>query len=219
MGQGSYVICEWDSVAKTEPKFQQAFMALEQKAINQCNLDWSPKRFNLSNTFAAGGDGEFGRTTILPGAFDNHLSVVMSTWRQTFTAAFVAANPTQFTLMAGAGAGNTIPEDIKIALMGFAFPNKNQHISEIKMQIGDRKYGRINLEEMLIYNKPAVIFEEGIVIDEEQGFDVYAHWDGTVPTQIGNWTTMYQRVVPIGALYYKYYQKVGGVAGSAVPTT
>lgn len=169
MGQGSYVICEWDSVAKQYPNFQQAFMNLESQILNKCNLDWNPKRFNLSSTFGMG-EAEYGRTTILPGAFDDHLGIPMSTYRQSFTAAFIAANPTQFTLMQGIGSGETIPENVKIALMGFAFPNKNQHINEIKMQIADTKYGRYNLEEMQIMNKPALIFEEGYVLDEEESF-------------------------------------------------
>jgi hypothetical protein len=219
MGQGGYVICEWDSIAREYPQFQQAFQQCEQLAINSCNLSWAPRRFNTQHTFG-GGEGEYGRTTILPGLFMDHNLVAltgMATWRQAFTSAFLAANPIQFTLMAGVGAGNTIPEGTKVALMGFAFPNKQQHITEIKMQIGDRKYGRINLEQMLIMNKPAIILEEGIVLEEEEAFDLYAHMDTTGITQIGNWTTIYQRVVPIGALYYQYYQKVGGIVGSTVP--
>lgn len=220
MGQGSYVICEWDSVATQYPQYQQAFMNLESKVLAKCNLEWSPKSFNLSSTYGMG-QGEYGRTTILPGAFDDHLGVPMATFRQAITAAFLAigTNSTQFTLMQGVGAGETIPENCKIALMGFAFPNKQQHISEIKMQIADRKYGRFNLEEMEIMNKPALIFEEGLILDEEESFHLYAHYNGTIPTQIGAWTTVYQRVVPIGALYYQFYNKVGGNAGTAIPTT
>ena len=216
------MIAEWDSVAKQYPNFQQAFMNLEALVVNKCNLDWSPKRFNLASTYGSG-ESEYGRTTILPGAFDDHLQVWMQTFRQSFTAAYLAANPVQFTLMAGVGAGNTIPEDCKIALMGFAFPNKQQHITEIKMQIADRKFGRFNLEEMQIMNKPAIIFEEGFVLDEEEAFDLYCHMDTTGFNQIGAgvdaWSTIYQRVVPIGALYYKYYNKVGGNTGTAIPTT
>ena len=223
MGQGSYVICEWDSLQKEYPAFQQAFMNLESQVLNKCNLDWSPKKFNLSSTYGSG-DSEYGRTTILPGAFDDHNSVPMATWRQAFTAAELALNSDQFTLMAGVGVGNVIPEEVKIALMGFAFPNKNQHITEIKMQIADRKYGRFDLEEMLIMNKPAIIFEEGLVLDEEEAFDLYGHFEGPIPTQISGfgttaWQTLYQRIVPIGALYYKYYNKVGGNTGATVPST
>lgn len=132
MGQGSFAICEWKSIQKQFPNFQQAFMNLESAILNKCNLDWSPKRFNLSSTYGMG-EGEYGRTTILPGAFDDHNSTAMATYRQAFTSAFLTANPTQFTLMQGVGSGETIPENVKIALMGFAFPNKEQHITEIKM--------------------------------------------------------------------------------------
>ena len=198
-------------------------MNLESAILNKCNLDWSPKKFNLASTFGKG-DAEYGRTTILPGAFDDHLSVAMATYRQAFTRAFVLANPTQFTLMQGVGTGEVIPKDIKIALMGLAFPNKQQHISEIKLQIADRKYGRINLEQMAIMNKPALIFEEGLILDEQESFHLYAHFNQTPPNQIAGfgvapWTTVYQRVVPIGALYYQFYNKVGGNTGTAIPLT
>lgn len=218
MGQGSYVICEYKSIQKEYPQFQQSFRSIEDKILNKLNLEWNPKRFNLSSTFGMG-EGEYGRTTILPGAFDDHNSTAMATYRQAFTSAFLTANPTQFTLMQGVGSGETMPENVKIALMGFAFPNKEQHITEIKMQIADRKFGRYDLEEMLIMDTPALIFEEGFILDEEESFHLYAHMDTTGITQIGNWTTIYQRVVPIGALYYQFYNKVGGVVGSAIPTT
>ena len=198
-------------------------MNLEQKVLNKCNLDWSPKKFNLASTYGMG-ECEYGRTTILPGVFDDHLGVAMATYRQAFTQRSFVANPDQFTLMQGVGTGEVMPENVKVALMGFAFPNKHQHISEIKMQIADRKYGRFNLEEMEIMNKPALIFEEGLILDEEESFHLYAHFKDTPPTQISGfgtapWTTVYQRVVPIGALYYQFYNKVGGNAGTAVPTT
>jgi len=212
MGQGSYVIAEWDSVYKTDKNFQEAMADVERRAINKCNLDWAPKTLNLANTFG-GGEEEYGRTTILPGAFDDHNGIPMATFRQLFT------GTGHMTLMNGVGAGNTIPEDIKLALIGFAFPNKNQHITEIKMQIADRKYGRFDLEEMRIMNKPAIIFEEGLIINEEEAFDLYGYVEGPIPTHIGNFVGVYQRIVPIGALYYKYYNKVGGNVGTAIPTT
>jgi len=40
MGQGSYSICEWDSLQKNNPEFQQAFKNLEQKMIAKCNVEW-----------------------------------------------------------------------------------------------------------------------------------------------------------------------------------
>jgi hypothetical protein len=210
LGQGSYVICEMDSVQKEYPSFQQAMRQLEAAVLQKSSLDWgqvnAPKPFGK---LAATGN-QFGRTTILPALFDNHSAVQMVTWRQLFT---VAGHQ---TIMAGCRAGNTIPEDFKIGLMGFAFPNKNQHLTEIKMQIGDRKLGRINLEELLLYNKPAVIFEEGYMIDEEEAFDLYGYIEGPIPTHHDGYVGVHQRIVPIGFCTYRVIDKVLGNCGAAI---
>lgn len=87
------------------------------------------------------------------------------------------------------------------------------------MYIGDRKYTRISLDEMLIMDTPAIIFEEGLVLDEEESFELFGYVEGPIPTQIGNFTGIYQRIVPIGAMYFQYYNKVGGFTGTAVPAT
>lgn len=206
MGSGQYSICEYKAVQKEFPNFQNAFRDLEAKLINKCNFDWKPRTFGA---LALGSD-QYGRTTILPPLFNDHSGVQMVTFRQLFT---VAGNQ---TLMSGTRGGDTIPEDFKIALMGFAFPNQNQHISEIKMQIGDRKYGRINLEEMHQYDQPAIIFEEGFQVDEEEAFDLYGYVEGPIPTAIGDYAGVWQRIVPIGAAYFKMYDKVGGAPGAAI---
>ena len=159
----------------------------------------------------------------MPELFDDHNAVAMdeshrpialhtggATFRQLFTSSG------HMTLMSGSGVANTIPEDFKIALMGFAFPNKNQHITEIKMQIGDRKYGRFNLEEMHMYDAPAIIFEEGFEVNEEEAFDLYGYVEGPIPTMHDGYVGVWQRIVPIGAAYFKYYDKVGGNTGAAL---
>lgn len=219
MGQGSFVICEWDSVNKENSAFQQSMRRLDEMAINKCNMDWKPKSFNAAKALT--GDGNFyGRTTILPALFEDHagnpLSIAGSaassnpigTWRQLFTA--VSLTTTDTVLLQGVGGGETIPEDFKIAWAGLAFPNKNQHITEIKYQIGDRKYGRINIEEMQCYNKPAIIFEEGYILDEEESFHLYGYVEGPLPLFHDAWTGIYQRIVPLGAAYFKIVSKVLG---------
>jgi len=174
--------------------------------IAKCNNDWKPKSFGA---LALNGN-QFGRTTIMPELFDDHSGNAMTTFRQLFT---VAGNQ---LLMAGNGSGNTIPEDFKISLMGFAFPNPTQHISELKMMIGDRKYNRIDLEEMHMYDQPAIIFEEAYEIDEEESFELYGYVEGPIPTALGNYVGIWQRIVPIGAAYFRYYDKVGGNTGAAI---
>jgi hypothetical protein len=200
MGQGSYVICNWKDVQKEYPNFQSALRLLEAQVFEKASLDWgtqqSPKQFGKLTPE----NGEFGRTTILPALFDDHLGVQMATWRQLFT-----VQGSQ-TIMTGTRAGNVIPEDFKIGLAGFAFPSKNQHLTEIKFQIGDTKYGRINLEELHLYDCPAVIFEEGYMIDIE----------GPIPIHIGAYTGVWQRIVPIGFAAYRQIDKVLGQCGAAI---
>lgn len=227
MGQGGFVICEWDSVIKENSVFQQAMRSLDEQMIAKCNMDWKPRSFNSAKALS-GDSGFYGRTTILPALFDGRNDAQtlvplttaggggspVATYRQRFTAASTTTANT--VLLQGVGAGETIPEDFKIAWAGLAFPNKNQHITEIKYQIGDRKYGRINIEEMQCYNKPALIFEEGYILDEEESFHLYGYVEGPVPAFHDGWSGIFQRVVPLGASYYKIVSKVLGVVGTTI---
>jgi len=205
---GGYVLCEWDKVQREYPEFQAAFASLEAQMIQKCNLDWSPRTCG----FLTPRSDQYGRTTILPALFDGYDASQMAHWRQTLTATG------HQTLITGTRTGNTIPEDFKIAWIGLAFPNKQHHITEVKWQIGDRKFGRINLEEIRSYNKPAVIFEDGFIIDEEQAFDLYGYVEGPIPTLAWGPTTpcVYQSIVMLGAAYYTRIDKVLGNCGAAI---
>ena len=220
------MICEWDSVQKENRQFQLAMLKLEQATVNKCLADWKPKTFNINKTLSPSADG-FGRTTILPALFDDHTGNQMyydpdpaavapfndpqqATWRQLFTTA------EHQTLITGRGSGNTIPEDFKVAWIGLALPNEQQHITEIKFQIGDRKYGRLNLEEIHSYNKPAIIFEEGFILNQEESFELYGYVEGPIPTHYGAYTGVHQRIVMLGATYFKVISKVLGNCGAAI---
>lgn len=206
MGQGSYVFCEWDSVAKEYPNFQRAFANLESLAISKCLGDWDPKTYGALTP----NSGQFGRTSILPALFDDHNNAQMVHWRQSFTTAG------HQTIMTGTRTGNTIPEDFKVAWIGIALPNKQQHLTEIRFQIGDRKYGRIDIEEVKAYNKPVIIFEEGFIIDEETAFDLYGYIEGPIPSDNEFITSIFQRIVLIGAAYYKQIDRVLGNCGAVI---
>ena len=208
MGQGSYVLCEWDSVAEQYPNFQQAFASLEQQMIQKCGAEWAPKQFGKLTP----NSGQFGRTTILPALFfDNTGTRFTGSWRQNF-----ASRGHQLIITGNPAAGYVIPEDFKVAWLGLAFPNKQQHITEIKFQIGDRKYGRIDIEEIKAYNKPALIFEEGFIIDEEQAFELWGYVEGPIPNEAPFIVGLYQNIVMIGAAYYKLIDKVLGNCGAAI---
>jgi len=232
MGQGGYVFCEWDSVAKEFPDYQRAFADLEAKVIELCNDRWRKTFGGL-----APGAEQYGRTTILPGLFDPNPNTYNSAqfggaasgnyeappryWRQAFT------QTGNQTLIQGSRSGETLPEDFNIAWIGLAFPNKNQHITEIRWQTSDRKYVRLNIEEMHAYNKPAIIFEEGFPLKEEQAFELYGYLEGPIPSGVcdpvvkvdelvASHNCIYQRIVMLGSAYYRIVDKVLGTPGAAI---
>jgi hypothetical protein len=110
------------------------------------------------------------------------------------------------TLIRGSGTGDVLPEDFKVAWIGLAFPNKQMQISELRWQISDAKYGRVNIEELRSYNKPAIIFEEGFILNEEEAFELFGYVEHAD----------YQRIVMLGAAYYKVLDKVLSAPGAAI---
>jgi len=183
---GGYVICEYESVKKEFPEFQEIMTALRDRLIAKAEKDWGltfAGRRKIGEAAALGitltppgpgldvdvERGEFGETTIIPALFKDITGTRMVTWEQWFN-----ATGSQI-IMTGAHTGGTIYKDYKVGICGLVFLDKAIRVSEIKMQISDKKLPRINIEEAFGYNKPAVVFEEGYILDENVAFDLYAY--------------------------------------------
>jgi hypothetical protein len=177
MAQG-FVIGEYASIKKEFPEIQASIQALRDELITKATQDWAPKTFG---GFTPTGD-QFGETTILPPLFVGQAGTVLSTWNQTLT-----ATGSQY-LLRGSRSDYTIPEDYKVGWIGLLFADKAIRVSELKWQVGQYKFGRVNIEEIMCYEKPALVFEEGFILDEEEGLDLW----GYVLT-MGQ-----QRIVPLG---------------------
>lgn len=161
----SFVICEYEKVKDEFPEFANVMKTLKNELIAKAGRDWSSLRYGGMNPKS----GEYGETTVMPELFVGMAGTTLATWNQ-----WLSGTGNQ-TVMAGAGSGASIAEDYKVGLAGIAFLDKAIRISEIKMQISDKKLPRINIEEAFVYNKPAIVFEEGFLLDEETGFDLYAY--------------------------------------------
>jgi len=175
----SYVICEYEKVKETFPEFKNAMENLSTELKTRCAADWKPRNFGGLAPTAK----QFGETTVLPALFrDDTMTAAnagnMTTWEQWLTTSG------HRTIMSGSGTGGIIKKDYKVGLAGIAFLDKAIRISEIKMQISDKKLPRINIEECLAYNKPAIVFEQGYILDEETGFDLYAYVTTKGPQRI-----------------------------------
>jgi len=168
-----YVICEYEKVKQNFPEFGTMMQNLRTSLIAKAAADWAPLTFGGLNPRS----GQYGETTILPALFNDLTGTQMVTWKQNFTAANVVSSLIGIPqgLLTGSGVAGTIPGDYMIGFAGVCFLDKAIKVSEIKLQIGDRKIGRINLEEAMVYNKPCVVLEEGLVLDEEEGFELYGY--------------------------------------------
>ena len=181
---GGYVLCEYDSVKQEFPEFKATMEDLERRLIEKAEADWAPLKyagrrkevaFGFPGPGLEVGAGEFGRTSIIPALFKDNTGTRMSTWDQWFVSTAAYPIPGPKIIISGVGTGNTVPEDFKVGLAGIVFLDPVIRISEIKMQISDRKLPRINIEEAFVYNKPAIIFEEGFIIDEKAVFELSAY--------------------------------------------
>jgi len=168
-----YVICEYEKVKQNFPEFGTMMQNLRNSLIAEAASKWAPLTFGGLNPRS----GQFGETTILPPLFNDLNGNQMVTWKQNFTALQVVGSlaGTAQGLITGSGTAGTIPEDYMVGFAGVCFLDKAIKVSEIKIQIGDRKIGRINLEEAMVYNKPCVVLEEGFMLDEEEGFELYGY--------------------------------------------
>lgn len=162
-----FVICEYERVKEGFPEYVAALDRLRASLLAKAAADWSPLTFGGMSASA----GQFGESTIMPELFNGLMSAYqpMPSWYQWLNATG------HRTIITGAQTGGTIYEDYKIGLAGLAFLSKAIRISEIKMQIGDKKIPRMNIEEAMAYDKPAIVFEQPLILDEEQGFDLYAY--------------------------------------------
>ncbi|MBA7493308.1 hypothetical protein ES702_03866 [subsurface metagenome] len=216
MPTGGYVICEYEKVRDSFPEFQSVLNKLRTTLIARAEKDWPLTwvgRRKIGEAAALGvtlsspgpgldvdaGLGEFGETTIIPSLFRGMIAAYqpLVTWEQ-----WLNATGAQ-TIMSGAN-GGAMYQDYKVGIAGFVFLDKAIRISEIKMQISDKKLPRINIEEALVYNKPAVVFEEGYIIDEQTMFDLYAYVTTPGP----------QRIKLLGLQVYRVKDKLLSNCGS-----
>lgn len=160
------IICEYSKVKAEFPEYSSMMASLENSMRNMADSHWSPLTYGGTKPKA----GQYGKSTIMPEMFVGYggygVGTQLSTWNQFLTTTGDAV------IIEGNNTGGSIHRDFMIGLAGIAFLDKAIKISEIKLQIGDKKLPRINLEEARAYEQPCVLFEDGFVCDEDTGLEV-----------------------------------------------
>lgn len=200
---GGFVFCEYNSIGQLttsdgRPLFQAAMAALENSLVQRAEAKW-----NKGYGRFAPAPNQFGRTTILPALFNSWRGAgfpLNTSWRQSITTAG------EQRVLSGRNAGWTIPEDFMIGWVGLAFPNKEMTITELRWEIGQTKFGRVNIEEMRGYNTPAIVFQSGFEVGEEESIEILAYVE-----EAG-----YQSIVPLGFQLNSQIDRILGAVGSAI---
>jgi len=199
-----YVLIEKTQLKTQYREFQEAVATLEQEAVSLAQSRWPGMTYGGFQP----GDGQFGRTTILPSIFADENGDVLdanhvpTTWgvnefRIYFsdTSPAAAAIPGWRTILQGGNeqAIGVMPEDVIVALAGVEIPDPSINFSLLKLEIGDKTHVKIDVEEAHGMERPAIIFEKGYVIEPEEYFRMRGFFQAEG----------YQRVIPLGFMLYR----------------
>ena len=154
MGNGVGILVEYDKVRDEYPEFAEVWNETREEVAAQCKEAWG-----LGDGGFMPATREFGETTIRPQFFNlGTTSGTTDTWNR---------------IMTTAGHYNTVInsatlEDVYIGIVGWMFPNVVQRNKAIYQEFGQTKLPVVEYEaEIELMDKPALIFEKGIVIPEE----------------------------------------------------
>jgi len=200
----SFVLVEYKKLKTQYPEFQETLAELESEALSMAASRWPGMTYGGFQP----GANQYGRTTILPKVFADEAGDILDknhvpkTWGvNEFRIYFSSTSPANVaipgwkTILQGGNPENigTTPEDIIIALAGFAIPDPSILFSELRLQIGDKTYVIVDIEEIHMYEQPAIIFEKGYVVPPETFFKLQGFFQASG----------YQRVVPLGFMLYR----------------
>jgi len=156
------VIMEYAKIKKEFPEFLTAYSETMTKAKRDVKDAWG-----LSDGGLFPGANQYGVTTIRP------RFVQLGT---TGGASAESWNRNLATMGWQDFVNNNVIEDVYLGVLGFIFPNVSQRCGAIRIEAGKQKLPVINLQgEMDIMSEPAVIFETGLIIPEEEAFKLRVH--------------------------------------------
>lgn len=180
----SYIIAPVDRVKTEYPEFMDGMKAVEAQGILRAVDVWPG--FKLGGLIP--GAKEFGIGNILP---KDVLGAGTYSWDQTFSTPGSWTNIFSYN----------VPEDEVHCFAGFEITNPSLIFTQLRLEISDKKYPIVEIEEANVYDKGFGIVLKGdpgdeLVVQEEESL-LLRGWQerGTSGTV--------QRVIPIGVNIYK----------------
>jgi len=154
MGNGIGVLAEYDKVRLEIPEFAEVWNETREEMAAQCREAWG-----LEDGGFMPGPRQFGETTVRLQYFSlGTTNGTADTWNRNMSVGghwnTLVDNPTM--------------EDVYVGIVGWMMPNVTQRSKAIYQEFGQTKLPVIEYEaEIDLMEKPALIFEKGIVIPEE----------------------------------------------------
>jgi hypothetical protein len=150
----SPILVEFSKVKKEYPEFMNAYDQTLAEAKRQVTAAWGLSDGGLypsANQFGVAGIRprflQLGTTTGKSESWNRYLATVG--WQDVIN--------------------NNVIEDVYIGILGFVLPNISQRVASIRLEAGKQKFPVINLEgDIDIMSEPAVIFEKGVIVPEEE---------------------------------------------------
>ncbi|MHC1602491.1 MAG: hypothetical protein ACXQS4_04610 [Methermicoccaceae archaeon] len=186
--------------------FQTAYADLLDTAVAEAAKKWTEQSYG--GFMPPGGTNAYGEAPIVPFIFadenddildENH---VPTTWGvNEFRIYFSTTSPATGTvpgwrtILKGGNPQSIgqMPEDFIIGILGFTIPDPTIRFSHLKIDLGDVKYPKINIEGMEAYEVPTILLKKGIVVMDESAFELKGYLE----------STGYQRVIPEGFMLYR----------------
>jgi len=168
----NYVFVDYTKLREEFPEFEEAIKACYDKARKRGEEIWAGYKAARSMFPKS---GEFGEIPILPRFVGGKGGATLyNTFNQNYTATGWQ------TFFEG-----TVPEDIMHAIVGIMFASPTKNVTEMRVTIGDKLYPRLNLEEIRCLDTPAVIFAEGMILQQERTYAFRGNFEATGWQRIG----------------------------------
>jgi hypothetical protein len=157
----SPIIMEYSKIKKEYPEFTNSYDQTLAEAKRQAESQWG-----LTDGGIYPGPNQYGVTGLRPWYFQiGTTSGKAETWNRNLG-----------TIGWQDVINNTTIKDVYVGVLGFVLPNVSQRIGAIRIEAGNQKFSVIELEgEISVMQEPAVIFEKGIVIPDQQPVLLRAH--------------------------------------------
>jgi hypothetical protein len=184
----TYIIAPLDKVkgVNSMPEFGDVLKALQDAAIARAEAIWTGYKFGGVYP----GDNQFGicplrknemahdvTSTTLSGSYSFRKNLGSTGWHTLFD--------------------YTVRKDVIHAIAGFIMTDEVLRLLELRMELGDRKYPILDIQEAKSWNRFALLIKEDI------GEELIAQEETSVYIRGYVEATGYQNIVPLGFMLYK----------------